>query len=72
MPLGTVKWYDDVRRFGFIVPAGSKRREDEVFVHASALKTAQIETLSEGWTVEYDLVPGKRGEQAGNLRVVGR
>ncbi len=63
---GTVKWFNDTKGFGFIArPDG-----DDVFVHVSALQAAGLQTLREGQTVEFDIVQGRKGLQAANVRPV--
>jgi CspA family cold shock protein len=60
MALGTVKWFNAQKGFGFIQPEdGSK----DVFVHISALERAGIGSLSEGQKVRYEVVT-ERGKQA--------
>jgi CspA family cold shock protein len=68
MTIGTVKFFNTSRGYGFIAPEdGSK----DVFVHASALERAGIGSLSEGQKVEYELESGKDGKSsAENLRLV--
>ena len=52
MSTGTVKWFNNVKVFGFIQPdAGGK----DVFVHISAVERAGLGSLSEGQKVAYDL-----------------
>lgn len=64
MAKGTVKFFNDAKGFGFITPEdGSK----DVFVHANDIAGA---VLNEGTKVEFDVVAGKKGPQASNLRVV--
>lgn len=65
MEVGTVKWFDAGKGFGFIQPQhGSK----DVFVHISAVERAGMGTLTEGQQVSYD-VTTERGKQAAtNLR----
>ena len=68
MTIGTVKFFNAERGYGFIEPEdGSK----DAFVHISAVERAGISSLSEGQKVEYDLQPGRNGKSsAENLRLV--
>lgn len=68
MAIGTVKWFNASKGFGFIGPDdGSK----DVFVHVSALEQAGLATLQEGQKVQYELVKGKDGKtSAGNLKAI--
>ncbi len=68
MTIGTVKWFNSAKGFGFIAPEdGSK----DAFVHISALERAGIHSLSEGQKVEYELQPGRDGKSsAENLKLV--
>jgi CspA family cold shock protein len=68
MPVGTVKWFNKVKGFGFIRPDdGSK----DVFVHISAVERAGLGTLAEGQKVQFDLARGKDGKtSADNLKSV--
>ncbi len=65
---GTVKWFNTVKGFGFIVPEdGSK----DAFVHISAVQQAGLTSLQEGQQVEYELVEDERGRvSAQNLSAV--
>jgi CspA family cold shock protein len=69
MAVGTVKWFNPTKGFGFIQPEdGSK----DVFVHISAVERAGLDTLKEGQRVEFELTPGKDGRSsAENLVVSG-
>ena len=66
MSVGTVKWFNPTKGYGFIQPDdGSK----DVFVHISDVERSGIGTLNEGDKVEFDLQRGQQGKMsAGNLR----
>lgn len=69
MTIGTVKFFNTTKGFGFIQPEdGSK----DAFVHISALERSGISSLSEGQKVEYELQTDSRsGKQAAeNLSIV--
>jgi CspA family cold shock protein len=68
MTIGTVKWFDPYRGYGFIQPQdGSK----DAFVHVSAVEQAGLSTLREGQKVSYELTPGRNGKSsASNLALV--
>jgi len=59
---GTVKWYNDMKGFGFLAGEDGK----EVFVHRTAIPTGI--TLSEGDPVEYQVEDSDRGQRATNLK----
>ena len=64
---GTVKWFNAEKGYGFI------SREDgykDVFVHYSNITGSGYKTLEEGQKVEFDVAPGRKGEEAQNVRVV--
>ncbi|GGI84833.1 cold-shock protein [Polymorphobacter multimanifer] len=58
MATGAVKWYDLKKGFGFITPDHGPRA---VFVHASALQSAGVDTLAPGQRVEFELTQGGDG-----------
>ncbi len=68
MSVGTVKWFNSQKGYGFIQPEdGSK----DVFVHISAVEQAGMHALNEGQRVSFDLEPGKQGKvSAVNLKAV--
>jgi CspA family cold shock protein len=67
MTIGTVKWFDSRRGYGFIQPTdGSK----DAFVHISAVEQAGLGTLREGQKVSYELIPGKNGRSAASKLAV--
>jgi len=67
MAIGTVKWFNPTKGFGFIQPQdGSK----DVFVHISAVTRAGIANLNEGQRVSYELATEKGRTSAVDLKVV--
>lgn len=63
---GTVKWFSNEKGFGFI----SRDGQDDVFVHFSAIQGDGYRSLTEGQTVEFEVVDGPKGKQAANVRPV--
>jgi len=69
MAIGTVKWFNTAKGFGFIQPDTGGA---DAFVHISAVERAGLTTLNEGQKVSYELVPGKNGKSsAENLSIKG-
>ena len=65
MAIGTVKWFNATKGFGFIMPSdGSK----DVFVHISAVERAGMGSLNEGQKVSYDVVTERGKQAAANLK----
>lgn len=60
---GKVKWFNAEKGYGFIQREGAK----DLFVHFSGIKSEGFKTLQEGWSVEFDVITGDRGEQAANV-----
>ncbi len=68
MTIGTVKWFNIAKGYGFIAPEDGSQ---DAFVHISALERAGISSLGEGQKVEYELQSGQKGKSsAGNLKLV--
>jgi CspA family cold shock protein len=63
---GTVKFFNAEKGYGFI----SREGADDVFVHYSNIQGSGYRSLDEGQTVEFDVAPGRKGEEAQNVRVV--
>ena len=61
---GSVKWFNAEKGYGFI----SREDGPDVFVHFSAIQGEGYRTLTEGQTVEFDIVEGPKGKQAANVR----
>ena len=58
MTIGTVKFFNTSKGFGFIAPEGGGK---DVFVHATAVEAAGLRSLNEGQKVSFDIVPDARG-----------
>jgi CspA family cold shock protein len=68
--LGTVKFFNAERGYGFIKPDGGGGRD--IFVHVSALAQAGLQSLNEGQRVSYEIEPDKKGKgpKAVNLQLL--
>ena len=67
MAVGTVKWFNEQKGFGFIQPDDGG---NDVFVHISAVERAGMRGLAEGQKVSYEMETDKRSgkQSAGNLQ----
>lgn len=72
---GTVQWFNNTKGYGFI----GRNDGPDVFVHYTAIVGDGYKTLNEGDAVEFEIVQGAKGPQAGNVikvlrpvRVVGK
>ena len=61
-----MKFFNSEKGFGFI----SREQGDDVFVHYSNIQSSGYKTLDEGQRVEFDVAPGRKGEEAQNVRVI--
>ena len=66
MATGTVKFFNSEKGFGFI----SREGADDVFVHYSNIQGGGYRSLEEGQQVEFDVAPGRKGEEAQNVRAI--
>ena len=66
MAQGKVKWFNERKGFGFI----EKEEGGDVFVHFSAIQASGFKTLNEGQLVSFDVVQGKKGQEAENVKPV--
>ncbi len=68
MTIGTVKWFNTIKGYGFIQPDDGDR---DAFVHISAVERAGLTDLKEGQRVQFELKPGQDGKSAAeNLSLV--
>jgi len=65
MTIGTVKFFNTNKGFGFISPEGGAK---DVFVHATAVEAAGMRSLAEGQRVSFDIQPDAKGSKAVNLK----
>jgi cold shock protein len=65
--VGTVKWYNHKKGFGFISPQGGSK---DVFVHATALERAGLGSLQEGQSVRVGVVQGTKGAEVSTISLL--
>lgn len=68
MARGTVKWFNEKKGYGFIIPDGMNQ---DVFVHYSAILQDGFKTLSEGDKVEFEIFQDAKGARARDVQRVG-
>jgi len=67
MTVGTVKWFNADKGFGFITPDGGGA---DVFAHFSAIASSGFRSLEENQRVEFEVTQGAKGPQAANIRAL--
>jgi CspA family cold shock protein len=67
MAMGTVKWFNDDKGYGFITPEDGGK---DLFVHHSAIQSEGFRTLAEGAKVSYEAEQGPKGPNAANVKLV--
>ena len=68
MAHGTVKWFNEKKGYGFIVPDGMNQ---DVFVHYSSIQAEGFKTLNEGDKVQFELFQDAKGARAKDVVRVG-
>ena len=68
MATGTVKWFNNAKGYGFILPEGGG---DDLFAHYSSIQMDGYKTLKAGQPVEFEIVEGPKGLQATNIQAAG-
>lgn len=64
MPTGTVKWFNNAKGYGFILPDGGG---EDLFAHYSTIAMDGYKTLKAGQQVSFDITPGAKGLHATNI-----
>lgn len=65
MAIGTVKWFDNSKGFGFITPDNDDK---DLFAHFSAINMNGFKRLKEGQKVTFEITQGPKGKQASNIQ----
>lgn len=66
MPTGTVKWFNNAKGYGFILP---DHGGDDLFAHYSSIEMDGYKTLKAGQAVEFDVIEGDKGLHATHIRL---
>jgi len=69
MDVGTVKWFDSKKGFGFIK---GKQEGQDIFVHYTNIEGDGFRSLKNGESVEYELIDSEKGLQARHVRLPGK
>ncbi len=65
MPTGTVKWFNNAKGYGFILP---DEGGEDLFAHYSAIQMDGYKTLKAGQVVDFDVTKGEKGLHATNIK----
>lgn len=65
MALGTVKWFNASKGFGFVTP---DEGGEDLFAHFSAINMNGFKSLKEGQRISFDITDGAKGKQASNIQ----
>ena len=68
MATGTVKWFNNAKGYGFVVPESGG---DDIFVHYSSIQMDGYRTLRAGQPISFDVKEGPKGLHAVNIRLEG-
>ncbi len=66
MPTGKVKWFNNAKGYGFILPLEGE--QEDLFVHYSSIQMDGYKTLKAGQSVLFDTIQGPKGQHAVNIR----
>ncbi len=69
MPTGTVKWFNNAKGFGFILPEDGG---EDLFAHYSSIEMDGYKTLKAGQAVVFEIVQGQKGMHATQIKVIGQ
>jgi len=67
MAIGTVKWFNDAKGFGFITP---DEGGEDLFAHFSEIRAEGFKSLQENEKVSFDVKAGAKGKQAANIKAL--
>lgn len=69
MPTGTVKWFNNAKGFGFILPEGGG---EDLFAHYSSIEMDGYKTLKAGQAVTFEIIQGQKGMHATHIKVISQ
>ena len=67
MPTGTVKWFNNAKGFGFILP---EDEGEDLFAHYSSIEMDGYRTLKAGQSVTFEIEEGDKGRHAKNIKAI--